>query len=129
MNNIDIDKGIIVSYQRSGLNWVRYCIEAITGRRTPGRTKLVKVGEPIIYRTHNVLRNNGTNSCFCAFYDDEGQPLHNKMVLLLRDYRESFLRVSKSKEQMVSPENIRQGNVFNYRNYFENIRAYHNLPY
>jgi hypothetical protein len=128
MSNIDKHKGIIVSYPRSGLNWLRYCIEASTGRRTPGRTKLVQNGEPIIYRTHHVLKNDDIDSCWCQFYNEEGFPLHDKVALLLRDYRESFLRVSKAREIKLSVAMIQNGKVFNFRNYFENIRAFHEFP-
>lgn len=123
--NIDPEKGIIVSYQRSGLNWVRYCIEALTGLRTPGRTKLVRSGEPGVYRTHYVGKNNGPGSTACRFYGGDGRPLHDRVVLLLRDYRESFLRESKSrKNYRLSASAIRNDKVFNYWHYFENLRAF-----
>ena len=48
------DKVLLVSFPKSGSNWVRYCIEHFSGRRTPGseRTLLVTDGETIIDRTH-----------------------------------------------------------------------------
>jgi hypothetical protein len=122
---IDPEKGIIVSYQRSGLNWVRYCIEALTGLRTPGRPKLLRSGEVGVYRTHYVRKNKRPDSTACRFYGSDGRPLHSRVVLLLRDYRESFLRVSKSRHQyQLSASAIRNDKVFNFRHYFENLRAF-----
>ena len=121
---INPDKGIIVSYPRSGLNWVRYCIEALTGMRTAGRPKLVTSGPLAVYRTHNVRRSDGRQSCDCAFYDDDGKPVHNKVVLLLRDYRESFVRVAHVRKVPLDAEAIAAGRVFNFRDYFENLRGY-----
>ena len=124
-NEIDPNKGIIISYQRSGLNWVRYCIEYFTGLRTAGRTKLVESGELAVYRTHNVQKRQPPYSCACSFYDERGNPLHHKVVLLLRDYRESFIRVAKGWKGGIPPaEEIEKGNVLNFKNYFENLKAY-----
>ncbi|MEM9540265.1 MAG: hypothetical protein AAGA60_12290 [Cyanobacteria bacterium P01_E01_bin.42] len=125
MKGIDSRKGIIVSYPRNGLNWVRYCIEHFTGLRTAGRTKLVKKGELAVYRTHNVKKNDWPDSCYCPFYNEQGKPLHNKVLLLLRDYRESFLRIAKIKKQGIpTAEEIRNGQVFHFDNYFQNLKAY-----
>ena len=125
IEKIDPNKGIIISYPRSGLNWVRYCIEHFTGLRTPGITKLVDSGEFAVYRTHNVNKQNSYESCACSFYDDAGNPLHSKVVLLLRDYRESFIRVGRGRKKGIpTVEYIKQGEIFNFRNYFDNLRAY-----
>ena len=125
MKGIDRRKGIIISYQRSGLNWVRYCIEYLTGLRTSGQTKLLEKGDLAVYRTHNIKKKNGPNSIACRFYDEQGQPIHNKVVLLLRDYRESFLRVAKGRGKGVpTVEDIQNENIFNFKNYFENLKAY-----
>ena len=125
MKGIDPRKGIIVSFPRSGLNWVRYCIEHFTGLRTAGRTKLIQDGELAVYRTHDVNYRGEPDSCECSFYDEEEQPLHKKVVLLLRDYRESFIRITKAMEiHIPSEDEIEAGHVFHFRNYFENLRAY-----
>ncbi|NER36904.1 MAG: hypothetical protein F6J93_23530 [Oscillatoria sp. SIO1A7] len=125
MKGIDSRKGIIVSYPRSGLNWVRYCIEYFTGLRTAGQTKLIEDGDLAVYRTHNVKENDWPDSCSCPFYDEGGKPIHRKVLLLLRDYRESFLRVALAQEDKVpTAEEIRNGKIFHFRNYFENLKAY-----
>lgn len=48
------DRTLLVSFPKSGSNWVRYCIEHFSGKRTPGdkRTLLVTDGETVIDRTH-----------------------------------------------------------------------------
>jgi hypothetical protein len=48
------DKILLVSFPKSGSNWVRYCIEHFSGRRTPGsvRTLQVKDGPTVIDRKH-----------------------------------------------------------------------------
>ncbi len=125
IDKIDPNKGIIISYQRSGLNWVRYCIEHFTRLRTPGRTKLIDGGKIAVYRTHNVNKQKSYDSCACSFYDDAGKPLHSKVVLLLRDYRESFIRVGRGRKKgMPTVADIKQGKIFNFRNYFDNLQAY-----
>lgn len=130
MKNIDKSKGIILSYPRSGLNWVRYCIEYFSGKRTPGRMKLISSGAPVIYRSHNVQKNNGPNSCTCRFYDENGDPMHENVVLILRNYRETFIR---SKRNVLDNDGkapgklirrINEGEVKSFKHYFENIRAY-----
>ncbi|MEA5532393.1 hypothetical protein [Crocosphaera sp. XPORK-15E] len=125
MKGLDSRKGIIVSYPASGFNWVRYCIEYFTGLRTAGKTKLIEDGELAVYRTHYVKYAAEVDSCFCPFYDDQGKPLHRKVVLILRDYRESFIRAAKGKDITdLSVEKIRSGDVFEFEEYFENLKAY-----
>jgi hypothetical protein len=130
MMEIDKTRGIILSYPRSGLNWTRYCIEYFSEKRTPGRKKLVSSGPPIIYRSHNVRKNNGPNSCTCQFFGDTGNPLHDKVLLLLRNHRETFIRSKRDvlDERGVAPERLirklKNGRVNSFTHYFENIRAY-----
>ena len=122
---IDSRKGIVVSFPRSGLNWLRYCLEHLTGLRTAGRTKIHDWGDLVVYRTHNVRDFGGHDSCHCPFYDSDGKPIHNKVILLIRDYRETFIRMTKSQQGTVpSPEEIRSGQVFHFRDYFENLKAF-----
>ncbi len=127
---IDKTKGIIISYPRSGLNWTRYCIEYFSGKRTPGRTKLVLDGEIAVYRTHNVEKNKGPDSCFCRFQDKTGNPLHERVVLLLRDYKETFVRSKRFAfdERGMAAEwlirRLKAGKVKSFRHFFENVRAF-----
>jgi len=105
---LDRTKTIIVSHPRSGLNWVRYCLEHATGRPTPGRTHLVEDSDPVIYRTHDVRHAKGPETGDCIFYEEMGlprpirwmrtmlgrpmRPIFPAMVLLLRDYHENAVR-------------------------------------
>lgn len=87
-------KTIILSHPRSGINWIRYCVEFLTHRPTPGRRKLYKnniKGDFVFYRSHLPqlieVPKHGDN-----------------LVLLLRNYKEcmlrhrTFKRISKSAE-------------------------------
>ncbi len=105
---IDPSKAILVSHPRSGLNWLRYCIEHFSGQRTPGPVRIFQSGEPIVYRTHDVRKTDGPDDCDCAFYREsrwpkfmrqgmsligyQFHPIFNRMVLLVRDYKENAVR-------------------------------------
>ncbi|MDG2291102.1 MAG: hypothetical protein P8L37_00450 [Phycisphaerales bacterium] len=107
---LDRSKTILVSHPRSGLNWLRYCIEYFSGRPTPGRTKLKKGGDPAIYRTHDVRKANTPDSCNCIFYEESRfnrvirevlwrcgyrfTPIFPRMVLVVRDYHDNAARES-----------------------------------
>lgn len=54
----DDDKIMLLSFSKSGSNWVRYCIEHFSGQRTPGskRQLLVTDGPAIIERQHFIER-------------------------------------------------------------------------
>ena len=87
---------LVVSAQRSGLNWVRYCIERFTGCRTPGKQLLLKQGNPCFVRSHDPLGARGKSGGAWLRVDPsatEGQTV----VLLLRNHRESFFRMAEGK--------------------------------
>jgi hypothetical protein len=51
------DKVLLVSFPKSGSNWVRYCVEHFSGRRTPGKARrnvLVSAGPTVFDRMHFV---------------------------------------------------------------------------
>jgi hypothetical protein len=73
------DRPLLVSYSRSGTNWIRYIIEYLSGRPTPGQQRLFK-GKPkefFIDRAH------------CGF---EVMHQYKRVMLVIRDYRECLLR-------------------------------------
>lgn len=114
----DLDNNIIiVSYPRSGLNWLRYCIEFFSGMRTPGRPLLVEAGKTIISRTHDVRGNtrNGSHDCWRVLFDGQNAPLFNKLILVLRDFRECYLGEAFP-------------NLDHLESYAENIKAFHSFP-
>ena len=105
---LDRTKTILVSHPRSGLNWLRYCIEHFSGRPTPGFGKLVSEGDPVLYRTHDVRKTSGPETSDCIFYEQGRYPLFvrqvlslcgrrftpifPRMVLLVRDYHANAVR-------------------------------------
>ena len=107
---LDSSKTILVSHPRSGLNWLRYCIEYFSGQSTPGRTKLKEGGDPAIYRTHDVRKAETPDTCNCIFYKEcrfhravrevmwrcgyHFTPIFPRMVLIVRDYHDNAARES-----------------------------------
>ena len=84
----------VVSAPRSGLNWLRYCIEHYLGVKTPGKDVLIRGDaehQPVFVRAHNARRGAKRN---------KGQPLlgltkpEDKVLLLLRDPLETFVRAA-----------------------------------
>lgn len=71
------DRPLLISYPRSGTNWVRYIIESLSGRPTPGQARLHTGTDYFIDRAHKAY------------------PVahrHPGVILILRDYRECLLR-------------------------------------
>ncbi len=71
------DKPLLISYPRSGTNWIRYIIEHLSGKPTPGQERVYTGTDYIIDRAH------------------KGYPVihrYCKVILILRDYRECLLR-------------------------------------
>lgn len=71
------DLPLLASYSRSGTNLLRYIIESISGRPTPGQVRVYHGINFIIDRAHK------------AYPVMDRYP---KVILLLRDYRECLLR-------------------------------------
>lgn len=71
------DVPLLASYSRSGTNWLRYTIEWISRRPTPGQVRLAYGGDYVIDRAH------------------QAYPVMDKypsVVLVVRDYRECLVR-------------------------------------
>lgn len=73
----DFGTPLLASYSRSGTNWIRYVVETISGRPTPGQTRVVDGDDYIMDRSH---------SAFAVLH------FHSKVILLIRDYRECMIR-------------------------------------
>jgi hypothetical protein len=72
------DKPLLISYSRSGTNWIRYVIEYLTGKPTPGAARLIRKGNDyVIDRAHRGY----------AVINE-----YKKVILIIRDYRECLLR-------------------------------------
>lgn len=68
---------LLVSYPRSGTNWIRYIVEYISHCPTPGQHRLVGGSNYCIDRAHRGY------PVLCAYC---------KVLLIIRDYRECLLR-------------------------------------
>jgi hypothetical protein len=74
---------LVISFQRSGLNWLRYCTEYFTGVRTPGRTQLIADGPVFFDRAHDVRRGT-IRSDYAGLRDASGAEIYHRVALLLR---------------------------------------------
>lgn len=68
---------LLLSYSRSGTNWIRYFIEVTTSRPTPGQKRLLGGSNYYLDRAHAGYRN-----------------IHNyqKVLLIVRNYKECIVR-------------------------------------
>lgn len=106
---------LLASYSRSGTNWVRYIIESISDRPTPGQTRLRTGTNYLIDRAH------------CAY------PIlknYKKVILVLRDYKECLLRHHQEDWLQISKvqpflTNKKMRHPPHW--YIQNIKAFHNF--
>ena len=80
---------MVISFQRSGLNWLRYCTEYFTGVRTPGRPQIIEEGPVFFDRAHDV-RRKPKRSDFTGLYDASGAEVYERVALLLRNPYDCF---------------------------------------
>ena len=80
---------MVISFQRSGLNWLRYCTEYFTGVRTPGRPQIIAEGPVFFDRAHDV-RRKPKRSDFTGLYDASGAEVYERVALLLRNPYDCF---------------------------------------
>jgi hypothetical protein len=83
------NRALVISFQRSGLNWLRHCAEYFGGVRTPGRTQLISEGPVLFDRAHDV-RKSTKRSEFAGLYADDGSEIYSRVALLLRDPYDCF---------------------------------------
>ena len=112
---------IIISFPRSGLNWIRWNVEYFTGRPTPGCTRIVpnraNSSDFVFHRTHHVYKDNPYNwSCNRKFYSKKGKPLYKNVMLLLRNPYELYGRFKKTEEKLEPKLML---------GYVNNLKAYH----
>ena len=69
---------LVISFPRSGLNWLRHCTEHFSGRRTPGRTHIISEGPTIFDRAHDVTRPNKRD--FVSLYARDGTEIYQKVA-------------------------------------------------
>ena len=80
---------MVISSQRSGLNWLRYCTEYFTGVRTPGRPQIIAEGPVLFDRAHDV-RRKPKRSDFTGLYHASGTEVYERVALLLRNPYDCF---------------------------------------
>lgn len=85
---------LLISLPRSGLNWVRYCTERITGLRTPGTKRLVGGDGPVAFhRTHRAMSVRPYGDRLAApLCDEHGRPYYERVAILVRNPCESLIR-------------------------------------
>lgn len=87
---------IIISCPRSGLNWVRYCVEKLIARPTPGLTVLVDNKDASSWaflRTHDAKNIGIRKESHAWDYVPPQAFRERKVILLLRDPREIVARI------------------------------------
>jgi len=103
---------LLISYSRSGTNWLRYIIEYASEKPTPGLVRLVSGDNYIIDRAHKgfeVIEN------------------YKKVLLIIRDYRECLIRQNqilwdkhKNVEKFLNDQKSQQPASW----YIDNIKAF-----
>ncbi|MEO7100943.1 MAG: hypothetical protein ABI162_16420 [Luteolibacter sp.] len=94
-------KPIVISSQRSGLNFLRVCIESLTGQRTPGKALLVEESpeKPTVFiRTHDAANFSGKGEGAWKEVDPD-LARGRKIVILIRNPYEIFGRELKKADQ------------------------------
>jgi hypothetical protein len=136
------DKVLLLSFPKSGSNWVRYCVEHFSGRRTPGKARrnvLVSEGPTVFDRMHFVDKRDrnrfmrarasqgledydhadktGLHGWLSTWRKDRRvrQVTGRRLLLLLRSHYESFGR-----NRLLAPEDM--------SGYLGNIRVFEACP-
>jgi hypothetical protein len=80
---------LVISFPRSGLNWLRHCVEYFSGQRTPGHPQIITEGPVLFDRSHDVTRPN-RRSDFVSLYRADGSEVYERVALLLRNPYDCF---------------------------------------
>ena len=107
---------LVLSYPRSGMNWLRHCVETMSGRLTPGpHLGLLDTDQYAFCRLHNIKRGQAKANPRGASW--------NRVCLILRDYRENYVRTpyfQRSKFTTIKK--------WNFTSYAENILYFNQYP-
>ena len=103
---------LLASYSRSGTNWIRYIVETLSNRPTPGQTRIIEGDDYVIDRSHQ------------AYLVMHKYPA---VILVVRDYRECLLRhhkqlweSKKNVAEFLQEEEVPQAPMW----YIKNIEAF-----
>lgn len=101
---------MVVSSERSGLNLLRHMVESLTPHRTPGKLHIHDKGLLLFHRTHRV-NPKSISPGRAPIFKSNGASQYQKMILLLRDPREIYVRAYKK-------------NINEFKTYCQNILAF-----
>lgn len=104
----------VVSAPRSGMNWLRFCVEHFYGVRTPGKTSLIdRETDPSVafLRSHDALNWTRKRETGLWRHIDPAATATDRVALVLRDPLETYVRMSKK-------------SLMRFRCYVGNIRFY-----
>ena len=114
---------MVISFQRSGLNWLRYCTEYFTGMRTPGRPQIIGEGPVFFDRAHDV-RRKPKRSDFTGLYNADGAEVYERVALLLRNPYDCFTSHYLGRTGISFKEGLEQFEAFaNNINQFDALTA------
>lgn len=88
----------VVSAPRSGMNWVRFCVEHFHGVRTPGKASLIpyaKDQSEAFVRSHDALNWTRRRDSGMWRHIDPAETAGGRVALILRDPLETYVRMSK----------------------------------
>ena len=113
------DLPLLITYSRSGTNWLRYVIELLSGRPTPGHERLHGGEDYVVDRAHQ------------GYLVAEE---YRRIILVVRNYKESLVRhyIDEWKANKDGSRNVDVVGFLDDRSgrqppewFIENIRAYH----
>lgn len=117
-----MNKIMVISSPRSGLNYFRWIMESLSGKPTPGCTRLIenkKNKDYLFHRTHDVKQNGKFPSgCHKVFYYKNGKTMYKKCILLLRNPLELYGCYKKIKR--INTMRIMKA-------YIDNLKAFDNF--
>ena len=116
------DRARLITYSRSGTNWLRYVIELLSGRPTPGHERLHGGDDFVIDRAHEGYR-------VASEYE--------RIILVVRNYKECLVRHSID-EWKANKDGSHRLDVTSFLDdqsgrqppawFIENLRTYHEFP-
>ena len=104
---------LVISSERSGLNLLRHAVEYAAGRRTPGKTHILREGPLAFHRTH-WANARSISPARTPLRGPDGEPLYRRLILLLRDPREILPRAY-------------DGDMERMADYCDNLLAFHHF--
>ncbi len=117
-----MERSLVISFPRSGINWLRHCVEHFGRVRTPGRPHLIAEGPLLFDRTHDV-RKLFNRSEYAGLFHENGQPVYQRVALLLRDPIDCFVSHYLVRKRRRFGEALTE-----FTSFTNNIMAFDQLP-